>query len=87
MSVIVIIIVIVMIIIMAVIGWFYIYRRQPKPLQPLEEDDTTTPSEIMNVLMQRRGFESIRMSEPFAQLKHGSTGAFIPYTNKDDEHD
>lgn len=87
MSVIVIIIVVVIIIIMAVIGWFYIYRRQPKPPQTREDDDTTTPSEIMNVLMQRRGFESIRMSEPFAQLKHGSTGAFIPYTNKDDEHD
>jgi hypothetical protein len=42
------------------------------------QDEDVKPSEIMNELLKRRGFESIRMTEPFTQLNKGSTGTFKP---------
>ena len=70
-----------MVILLATTVWvYYTYKIQQSQIITIDqEDDTATPSEIMNVLIQRRGFESIRMTEPFLKLKDGSIGTFTPY--------
>jgi len=69
-----------MVILLVTTVWIYYTYKAPQSRITIEqEDETVSPSEIMDVLIQRRGFESIRMTEPFLKLKNGSTGTFMPY--------